>query len=191
MENIAKNNRLHYKATAVKFQDDDYETPDIVLKDLLPYIPEGVIYDPFYCKGTIIEEWKKLDKICINEKKDAFEWQPDNFALVVSNIPFSIKEKCVKLCLDFDKPFALLMPIDALGSKWIKKVFDKCEKYNGQYTNKTDVENDRDGWYVDLEFIIPSGRYNFLKNKEKTKGAWFDTMWVCYKLDLPNNIIKL
>jgi hypothetical protein len=167
METLAKNNRLNYKVKAVTFQDDDYETPTKVLKDLSPYIPEGIIYDPFYCKGTIKEEWKKLDRVCINEKKDAFEWKPEKFDLVISNIPFSIKEKCVKLCLDFDKPFALLMPIDTLGSKWIKKVFDK------------------------LQFIIPSGRYNFLKNKEITKGAWFDTMWVCYKLNLPQKIIKL
>ena len=167
METLAKNNRLNYKVKAVSFQDDDYETPSKVLKDLLPYIPNGIIYDPFYCKGSVIDEWKQLDRICINEKKDAFEWQPENFDIVVSNIPFSIKEKCVKLCLDFNKPFALLMPIDTLGSKWIKKYFDK------------------------LQFIIPSCRYNFIKNEVQTKSSWFDTMWVCYKLELVNKIIKL
>jgi hypothetical protein len=166
MENN-KNNRFKYKHDAVKFKDDDYETQSDILNDLIPYIPEGIIYDPFYCTGKVIEEWKKLNRVCINEKKDAFTWKPENFDLVVSNIPFSMKEKCVKLCLDLDKPFALLMPIDALGSKWIKKYFDK------------------------LQFLIPNGRYSFLKNGKMGKGSWFDTMWVCYKLKLPQNIIKL
>jgi len=86
---------------------------------------------------------------------------------MISNIPFSVKEKCVKLAVSLARPFVLLMPIDALGSKWIKKYFD------------------------DLQFIIPSGRYNFLKNQKKTKGCWFDTMWVCGGLDLHSKIIKL
>lgn len=59
------------------------------------------------------------------------------------------------------------MPIDSLGSKWIANYWDK------------------------LQFIIPHKRYNFIKNGLPTKGAWFDTMWVCYNINLPEKIIKL
>ena len=69
--------------------------------------------------------------------------------------------------MKLNKPFILLMPIDALGSKWIKKYFN------------------------DLQFIIPNGRYSFIKNGSKTNSAWFDTMWVCYKVNLPQKLIKL
>ena len=161
--------RLQGKKYSVKFKDDDYETPCNILKDILPYITEHKkIYDPFYCNGAIIKEWEKLDKICYNTKEDAFNRQhPDDFSILISNIPFSLKEKCVKLGLELGKPFMLLMPIDAMGSKWIKKYWDE------------------------LQFIIPDGRYNFLKKGEMGKGAWFDTMWVCKGLDLPCKIIKL
>lgn len=168
MEN-KNQSRLNFKGSDVIFKDDDYETPAKVLNDLLPFIKKyDIIYDPFYCNGRVIEEWKTLKKVCINEKKDAFNREPpDEFDIIISNIPFSTKEKCIKLGLELNKPFIFLMPIDALGSKWIKKYFDK------------------------LQFIIPNGRYNFLKQEKKTKGCWFDTMWVCYGIQLEQTIIKL
>ena len=161
-------NRLNTKVNAVKFKDDDYETPKNVLKDLVPFIENyKIIYDPFYCKGIIIEEWQKLDKTCINEKKDAFNREHPDFDIMISNIPFSCKDKCVQLGIKLGKPFILLMPIDVLGSKWIKKYFDN------------------------LQFIIPNGRLQFLKKGVQTNKCWFDTMWLCSGLDLPKNIIKI
>ena len=68
-----KKSRLKFKGSTFILKDDDYETPMEILKDILPYIKDyNIIYDPFYCKGTIIKEWEKLNKICINENKDAF-----------------------------------------------------------------------------------------------------------------------
>jgi len=169
MNEIKTHSRLNRKTNAVEFKDDDYETSKEILSDLLPFIEDyKIVYDPFYCNGRVIEEWKQLNKECINEKKDAFNRQhPENFDILISNIPFSCKEKCLELAFKLDKPFILLMPIDALGSKWIRKYFDK------------------------LDYIIPPGRYNFLKKGLKTKGSWFDTMWVCYKINLNKKIIKL
>tara|TARA_R110002096_G_scaffold293739_1_gene488096 strand:+ start:32 stop:625 length:594 start_codon:yes stop_codon:yes gene_type:complete len=160
--------RLTSKGNAVEFKDDDYETPKKVLNDLIPYIKDyDIIYDPFYCNGAVIKEWEELDKECINEKKDAFDREHPNFDIMISNVPFSCKEKCVKLGFELKKPFILLMPIDILGSKWIKKYFDK------------------------LQFILPSGRLQFLKDGIQTNKCWFDTMFLCYGLNLENKIIKL
>ena len=169
MDKIPKKSRLRHKTTAVEFKDDDYETPKECLTDLLPYILDHkIIYDPFYCNGRVVEEWLKLDKECLNEKQDAFDREhPAVYDIVISNIPFTLKKKCVELGFKLDKPFAFLMPIDALGSVWIRKYFDR------------------------LQFLIPKGRYNFLKNGKIGAGSWFDTMWVCYGLNLPDKIIKL
>ena len=161
-------NRLNYKENAVQFKDDDYETGRNILKDLCPFIEQNkIIYDPFYCKGKVIEEWNNLGFECINEKKDAFNREHPEFDYLISNIPFSCKEKCVKLGFELNKPFIMLMPIDALGSKWIKKYFDK------------------------LQFIIPNGRLQFIKDSVQTNKCWFDTMWICYGLNLDHKIIKL
>jgi len=164
-----KNSTLNMRGTGVKFKDDDYETPSCVLADLLPYIKNhNIIYDPFYCKGLVIVEWAKLNKLCINQKEDAFNRQhPENFDILISNIPFSLKKESVELALSLSKPFALLMPIDALGSKWINKYFGR------------------------LQFIIPHKRYNFYKEGKYGSGCWFNTMWITHGLNLNENIIKL
>jgi len=161
--------RLNRKGNTLTFKDDDYETTKDTLKDLVPFIEEGkMIYDPFYCNGKVKEEWKELGFECYNEKENAFEASPPNFDYLISNIPFSLKKECVKLALDYDKPFMLLMPIDALGSLWM-----------GEYFNK-------------LQFIIPKKRYSFYKKSQtKKSSAWFDTMWVCYKINLSDKIVKL
>ena len=76
--------RLTSKGTAVVFKDDDYETPKNILKDLLPFITDhNIIYDPFYCNGAVIKEWKELDKECINEKKDAFDREHPEYGISI------------------------------------------------------------------------------------------------------------
>ncbi len=164
-----KHSRLNRKGSTLVFKDDDYETTKNILKDLLPYIDKDkIIYDPFYCNGKVKEEWSELGYDCYNEKEDAFDSNPPEFDYLISNIPFSLKKESIKLALDYDKPFMLLMPIDTLGSLWMGEYFDK------------------------LQFIIPKKRYNFFKkSQEKKSSSWFDTMWVCYKINLNEKIVKL
>ena len=168
---MKKNSTLKFKIPSkeVQFKDDDYETPKYILEMLLPYIKDfKKIYDPFYCAGRVKQYWEELDKICYNEKLDAFNrTPPEDFDITISNIPFSIKEKSMKLFFDLGKPFIILMPIHAMGSVWIIKYFDK------------------------LQFIIPHKRLHFSKNGELGKGSWFDTCFYCYGLNLNKDIIKL
>lgn len=160
---------LTLKTNAQKFKDDDYETTKEILELLIPYIKDyNKIYDPFYCAGRVKKNWEELGKICYNEKLDAFDREPpQDFDITISNIPFSMKEKCMKLFFDLKKPFVILMPVSAIGSKWISKYFDK------------------------LQLIIPHKRLNFSKNGKMGAGAWFDTCFYCYGLNLKKDIIKL
>jgi hypothetical protein len=164
-----KQSRLNRKGQKLEFKDDDYETTKDILKDLVPFIEKNkIIYDPFYCNGKVIDEWKELGFVCINEKKDAFNREHPEFDYLISNIPFSCKKECLELGFELNKPFCLLMTIDSLGSKWIKK------------------------YWCDLQFIVPNGRYNFYKQSNTKKSScWFDTMYVCYKMNLSQKIIKL
>tara|TARA_R110001592_G_C12858051_1_gene722534 strand:+ start:144 stop:638 length:495 start_codon:yes stop_codon:yes gene_type:complete len=163
-----KHSRLNCKAESIDFKDDDYETPKHILEMIFPYIiPYKRIYDPFYCTGRVKKNWEELGKECINEKLDAFNREHPECDIVISNIPFSIKEKSMKLFIELGKPFIILMPIDAMGSKWINKYFDK------------------------LQFIIPHKRLHFSKNGKLGNGSWFDTCFYCYGLNLEKDIIKL
>ena len=160
--------RLKNKQIAVKFKDDDWETPIKVLEDIEVFLEKGkTIYDPFYCDGYVKTQWKDLGFNCINNKVDAFIKVDFDFDYIITNPPFSQKKKVMELCLSYDKPFMILLPISAMGAKWIKPYFDK------------------------LQFIIPNGRYSFYKKDKKTAGAWDDTAFFCYKMNLSQLIIKL
>ena len=163
------NNLLILKGDSIKFKDDDYETPKNILEVLLPYIKDFTkIYDPFYCAGRVKKNWEELGKICYNEKLDAFNRiPPEDFDITISNIPFSMKEKCMKLFLELGKPFIILMPLSAMGSKWINKYWNK------------------------LQFIIPNKRLHFSKDGKMGAGSWFDTCFFCHGLNLEKDIIKL
>jgi hypothetical protein len=168
MDNSNKHSRLNFKGASVQFKDDDYETTEKILKDIIPYLePNKIIYDPFYCDGYVKTQWKELGYDCINNKVDAFDKVDFDFDYIITNCPFSMKKKVIDLCLSYNKPFMVLLPIDTMGSKWIKPYFNK------------------------FQYLIPNGRYNFYKKNKENKGAWFDTMWLCYKMDLDNTIIKL
>jgi hypothetical protein len=162
---------LNMKENAKIFKDDDYSTKIETLEDVVPFIKKtDKIYDPFYCDGYVKEQWKKLGFDIHHQKVDAFNLNliPD-YDIMISNIPFSCKEKCVKHALSLGKPFMLIMPISAIGSRWIVKYWD------------------------DLQFIVPDGRYSYYKPDyaERKSASWFDSVWVCSKMNLDEKIIKL
>jgi hypothetical protein len=162
---------LNMKENAKIFKDDDYSTKIETIEDVVPFIKKtDKIYDPFYCDGYVKEQWKKLGFDIHHEKVDAFNLNliPD-YDIMISNIPFSCKEKCVKHALSLGKPFMLIMPISAIGSRWIVKYWD------------------------DLQFIVPDGRYSYYKPDyaERKSASWFDSVWVCSKMNLDEKIIKL
>jgi len=162
---------LNMKTNTKIFKDDDYGTKIETLEDLLPFIKKtDKLYDPFYCDGYVKDEWKKLGFNIHHEKVDAFDLDliPD-YDIMVSNIPFSCKEKCVKHALSLGKPFALIMPLGAIGSRWIVKYWDE------------------------LQFIIPDGRYSYYKPDfaERKSASWFDSCWVTHKMNLTEKVIKL
>jgi hypothetical protein len=159
------------KENAKIFKDDDYSTKIETLEDVLPFIKKtDKIYDPFYCDGYVKKQWKKLGFDIHHEKVDAFDLNliPD-YDVMISNIPFSCKEKCVNHALSLGKPFMLIMPLSALGSRWITK------------------------YWNELQFILPDGRYSYFKPDyaERKSASWFDSCWVCSKMNLDEKIIKL
>ena len=65
-----------------------------------------------------------------------------------------MKNEFLRKCYEYNKPFALLLPITALEGKERNKLY----KDNG------------------LEIIVLDKRINFMKHK---KNVWFNTSWFC------------
>lgn len=152
------------------FRDDDWETHADILKDVEPYLPSGIIWDPFYCSGFVIKEWQKLGRVCINEKRDAFKWKPADYSCIVTNCPFTLKKASLELCINTKKPFAVLLPWQSIQTQWFKK----------RYFN-----------LVQIQILMPFKRYHFCKERILKKQQWQSTVWVCYKFNLPEKFTLL
>ena len=149
------------------FKDDDWETHKGILRDIATFIPDGKIWDPFFCTGFVKKEWKQLGRECINEKKDAFAWEPDDYSCIVTNCPFTLKKETMKLAWATNKPFAIIMPWQTLQTQWIQKYWD------------------------DIQVLIPKKRYHFAKKNTVTKNQWQGTVWICRHMNLPEKFYLL
>ena len=52
----------------------------------------------------------------IDDNKDFFTYEPEEYDCIVSNPPFSMKDKILERVYSFGKPFALLLPQNSLQS---------------------------------------------------------------------------
>ena len=86
---------------------------------------------------------------------------------IITNPPYSIKDKILRRCFELNKPFALLLPLTTLEGNSRNEIF----------RNKN------------IQILIPNKRFDFTGKK----NCWFATAWFCYKLNLPNqlNFIKI
>jgi hypothetical protein len=87
---------------------------------------------------------------------------------LVTNPPYSIKYEWLERCYEIGNPFALLMPVEMLGTAKGQRLFDK----------------------YGIEVIFMSPRVDFyMPNKGyEGAGAQFPTAWFTWKLNLPQQI---
>lgn len=136
-----------------------------VLKDYVEKFSGKTIWCPFDKEWSAyvqsLKEWG-FDVIYshLDDGKDFFEYEPENWDLIISNPPFSIRDKILKRCYEFGKPFCLLLPVKSLQG--IKR-FELFKKYG-------------------LEIIVLDGRVDFHTNgnmETYTKGNSFGSMYFC------------
>ena len=149
--------------------DDSYMTPQHVWESIAHLLPKDkIIYEPFYGDGKSGEYLAELGFSVEHHKIDFFDDPSFNYDIIVSNPPYSMKPKIFKRVALLDKPFMLLVPVSTMTKQFLKKYFqDK------------------------IQIVIPKGRIHFVKNSLQTKGSWFDTLWVCYKMNLEKDITYL
>lgn len=110
--------------------DDSLFTPYYAVDHIIKYLPKDKkIWCPFD-----IEEWSAFSsrlKECgfdvisthIDKGQDFFEYEPKEWDLIVSNPPFSLKDKVLERLYSFNKPFAILLPLNSLQGKTRYKYF--------------------------------------------------------------------
>lgn len=159
---------------------DFFQTPNYATKLLLPYIPEtDLIWECAVGEGKIANILSEKyivygsDIYPHTENVNIHNFLTDPSPVwnkkvtIISNPPFSNKKAFAYKCLNYNFPFALLMPLDFNG--WI---CDLVKNYG-------------------VQLLIPQTRINFVTPSGKSgkdSAAQFHSAWFCYKFNLPKDM---
>lgn len=144
-------------------KNDEFYTPKEAIYPLLKYLDKNKIY--WECTdfgdSNITKVLKENGFNVIATRKEEFDFLKNDpvfdFGVIITNPPYSIKDKFLKKCYELDKPFALLLPITSLEGK----IRGKLYREKG------------------IELVVLDKRINFMKEK---KNVWFNTSWFCHKI---------
>jgi len=157
--------------------NDEYYTNKEVWMNILHYLDKTKIYlDPFYGNGLNINNLKELGLNCIGADIDYFDALDNlDYDVIITNPAFSknILTEFLYNLSALDKPFILILPITKIFSKYFKLAFRQ---------------------YKNIQIIIPDKRMTFIdptKPNNNKSNPSFVCCYVCYKMDLPSDIIFL
>lgn len=153
---------------------DACQTPAYALDPLLPYLKQFKrIWEPACGEGLLVDalqDWTgaRFEVIAtdILQGQNFFDFEPEHeWECIVTNPPYSIKFQWLARCYTLGKPFALLMPVETLGTKTAQDLF---ERYG-------------------IEVILLDKRVNFKMPRKgwDSGGAQFPTAWFTWQLHLP------
>ena len=158
-----------------KTGSNHFQTPGYAIIPLLPFITIGwTIWECACGKGNLADAFVNhgfdvLDTDIIYGN-DFFKTTPRKYEYdcIVTNPPYSgkNKENFLARCYELGKPFALLMPVDALGGKQRQKMYRR----------------------FGLQILMLGGRIDFETPSGKGTGSWFETAWFTHGLNLPSDL---
>ena len=107
---------------------DFIQTPPEAVRPLLKYIPkEWSIWECAQGEGNLTKEMKRQGYgVWGTDILTGLDFLATNlieYRCIVTNPPYSLKDKFLQRCYDLGKPFALLLPLTALGSQKRQKLF--------------------------------------------------------------------
>lgn len=159
------------KAYSKRGSFDEMFTPREAVEIIIPFIPVSVktVWECTDLGNSKIsqvlrEKGYKVISSHIDDDFDFLEQEPDQYDIIITNPPYSLKNQFLKRGFELNKPFMFLLPITTLEGKERGELFNK----------------------YDIALIIPNKRFNF--KKEKKSSAWFQTSWFVHKIRTPNQL---
>ena len=158
-----------------KGRPDNFQTPDWPLKTLLRHLNshafsfDGSIWDPCCGKGNIVNNLKVwgYEAVGTDLPNDFLTCEvPFGVGSIITNPPYSIKDKFLTRCYEIGKPFALLMPLSALEGKTRQALYRK----HG------------------MQLVLLPRRVNYETPSGKGSGAHFASAWFTNGFNLPKDM---
>lgn len=156
-----------------KGRTDFFQTPDYAIQPIIEFIPKNYkIWEPACATGNIVNYFSRIGYSItgtdITNQINFFSSDMD-CDCIITNPPYSIKDKWIERCYTLGKPFMLLLPLTALEGKYRQSIYRK----NG------------------VEIILMNKRINYETPSGKGKGAWFASAWFTYGFNMKNQITFL
>ena len=168
MKNELDSGKLMYS----KGNNDECYTPDYGVEPILKYIPkDATVWCPFDKEESQfviqISKQNKVIRSHLESGQDFFDYEPEEWDMIVSNPPFTDKRKFFERALSFNKPFALIMTNTWLNDSAPKQIFKDKDLQLLMFDKR-------------MKFISPDGRDN--------DKITFSSSYYCYNI-LPKQII--
>ena len=151
-----------------KGKNDECYTPDYGVRPILEFIPKDkIVWCPFdKPESEFVKQISKTNPVVyshIDDGKDYYNYEPEQWDIMISNPPFTNKKLIFERALSFNKPFALLMSMT-----W----------FNDSAPNKLFYEKD-------LQLLMFDKRIKYYGNTKAT----FNSSYLCWNF-LPKQIIQ-
>ena len=168
MKNELDSGKLMYS----KGNNDECYTPDYGVEPILKYIPkDATVWCPFDTEESQfviqISKQNKVIRSHLESGQDFFNYEPDEWDMIVSNPPFTDKRKFFERALSFNKPFALIMTNTWLNDSAPKQLFKDKDLQLLMFDKR-------------MKFVSPDGRDN--------DKITFSSSYYCWNF-LPKQII--
>jgi hypothetical protein len=148
---------------------NDFYTPAYALDPLVSYLDiNKTIWEPYPGGGNMVTTLRNHG-FTVNNHGCPDLLTPGNnpYDYIITNPPYSIKDKVLRACYDSGKPFALLLPLTALEGKARHELYNK----------------------YGIQIILTDTRINFIPPVAKKSSSWFASAWFCHQLNLPTQIV--
>ena len=110
----------------------------------------------------------QVERSSIDDGQDFFTYQPEDFDVIVSNPPYTQKDRVIERLYELEKPFAVLLPLNSLQGVGRYRYF-------------------KNGIQI-LTFDKRIGFHNAENMEEYRKGSSFATAYFCRDI-LPHDLI--
>ena len=152
--------------------NDECYTPYYAVIPILKYIPkDAIVWCPFDTEESqFVKQISKTNHVeysHIDNGQDFFQYEPDDWDIMLSNPPFTDKRKYFERALSFNKQFALIMTNTWLNDSAPKQLFKDKDLQLLMFDKR-------------MKFISPDGRDN--------DKITFSSSYYCWNF-LPKQII--
>ena len=189
-------------------ESDECLSPRYVVEPIIPFLKDKGfknIWCPFdtgdsmyvrvLTKQKFNRYYSHISEIDTRRFSDFTSWKKEdirdiNIECFVSNPPFSLKDKVLKKLFELDKPFAMLMPITALGGK-------KCQEMFKKYGIEVLFLGERTGFYTQSKIslgrdVLGQEQFDYVWDDEAyskiKENTAFECCYICHNL-LPEKIM--